>query len=186
MPHPTVRPWSTHIRPRALVLVAIAATALLLSSACSSGGDGGTSSGESTSGTSGSAAASACAQDTRKDTYAVGLAKQTSTTSGAGALSVKLMEASPAPPQKQSNTLTLQVVDAAGKPVENATLSVTPFMPDHGHGSSVKPTVTSKGGGTYEVANVYLPMPGLWRLTVTVQMPNVAPQDAAFQFCIDG
>jgi hypothetical protein len=29
-------------------------------------------------------------------------------------------------------------------------------------------------------------MPGLWRLTVTVQMPNVAAQDAAFQFCIDG
>jgi hypothetical protein len=24
------------------------------------------------------------------------------------------------------------------------------------------------------------------RLTVTVQMPNVAAEDAAFQFCIDG
>jgi hypothetical protein len=59
-------------------------------------------------------------------------------------------------------------------------------MPDHGHGSSVKPAVTPKGGGTYDVTNVYLPMPGLWRLTVTVQMPNAAPQDAAFSFCIDG
>ena len=175
MRHPTVRTFG------------FAVTALLLSSGCSSsGGDGGASSGESSSGTSGAAAASACAQDTRKDTYAVGLAKQTTTTSSAGALSVKLMEASPAPPQKQSNTLTLQVVDAAGKPVDNATLSVTPFMPDHGHGSSVKPTVTPMGGGTYDVANVYLPMPGLWRLTVTVQMPNVAAEDVAFSFCIDG
>ena len=96
------------------------------------------------------------------------------------------MESNPAPPAKQSNVLTLQVADASGKPVDGATLSVLPYMPDHGHGSSVKPTVTAKGGGTYEVTNVYLPMPGLWRLTVTVQMPNVAAQDAAFSFCIDG
>lgn len=145
--------------------------------ACSSStGDGGT------SGTSGaSSTASACATDTRKDVYTAGLAKQTS-----GALSIKLMESSPAPPAKQSNVLTLQVTDASGKPVDGATLSVLPYMPDHGHGSSVKPTVTAKGGGTYEITNVYLPMPGLWRLTVTVQMPNVAAQDAAFSFCIDG
>ena len=148
--------------------------------ACSSS-SGGTVDGAS-SGASGSpATTSACATDTRKDVYTAGLAKQTS-----GALSIKLMEANPAPPAKQSNVLTFQVDDASGKAVDGATLSVTPFMPDHGHGSSVKPTITAKGGGTYEVTNVYLPMPGLWRLTVTVQMPNVAAQDAAFSFCIDG
>jgi len=154
----------------------------ILAPACSSGGnDGGDG---KTGGTSGAVAttSAACAADNRKDIYTAGLAKQTAT----GALSIKLMEATPAPPQKQSNALVLQVVDAAGMPVDGATLSVTPFMPDHGHGSSVKPTVTAKGGGVYDVSNVYLPMPGLWRLTVTVQMPNVAAQDAAFQFCIDG
>jgi hypothetical protein len=154
-----------------------AAAFALVAAACSSSDDGTS----GTSGTSGTTTPSACASDTRKDTYIAGLSKPT-----AGALSVKLVEATPAPPAKQSNTLMLQVVDTAGAPVEGATLSVTPFMPDHGHGSSVKPTVTPKGGGTYEVTNVYLPMPGLWRLTVTVQMPNVAPQDAAFSFCIDG
>jgi hypothetical protein len=159
-------------------LTVIVATALAACSS-SSGGDDGTSG--STSGASGGTTSAACAQDTRKDIYTAGLAKQTP-----GALSIKLMEATPAPPQKQSNEMTLQVVDAAGKPVDGATLSVTPYMPDHGHGSSVKPTVTAKGGGVYDVTNVYLPMPGLWRLTVTVQMPNAAPQDAAFAFCIDG
>jgi len=153
-----------------LLLVTVAVTA------CSSSDDGGSSGTSGTSGTTG-----ACATDTRKDIYTAGLAKQTS-----GALSVKLMEATPAPPAKQSNALTFVVTDAAGKPVDDATLSVTPFMPDHGHGSSVKPTITPKGGGTYDVANVYLPMPGLWRLTVTVQLPNVAAQDVAFSFCIDG
>jgi hypothetical protein len=160
-------------RPSALARVFVLTLATVAVTACSSSDDGGS------SGTSGTT--NACATDTRKDIYTAGLAKQTS-----GALSVKLMEATPAPPAKQSNALTFVVTDAAGKPVDGATLSVTPFMPDHGHGSSVKPTVTPMGGGTYDVANVYLPMPGLWRLTVTVQMPNVAAQDVAFSFCIDG
>lgn len=162
----------------ALLATALGALASVLP-ACGSGGNDG-----ATGGTSGAATttSAACAADNRKDIYAAGLSKQTAT----GALSIKLMEATPAPPQKQSNALVLQVVDAAGMPVDGATLSVTPFMPDHGHGSSVKPTVTPMGGGVYDVANVYLPMPGLWRLTVTVQLPNVAAQDAAFQFCIDG
>ncbi|MDB4934293.1 MAG: hypothetical protein JWP87_1265 [Labilithrix sp.] len=166
---------SASLATRFVVLAGLA----ILAGACSSSDDGtsGTSGASGTTGTT-----SACATDARKDVYTAGLAKQTTP----GALSVKLMAASPAPPAKQSNELTLQVVDAAGAPVDGATVSVTPFMPDHGHGSSVKPTVTPKGGGTYDVTNVYLPMPGLWRLTVTVQMPNVAPQDAAFSFCIDG
>lgn len=160
-------------RPYAL---ALAATTVVVT-ACSSSSENAGSSGAS--GSAGST--SACATDARKDIYTAGLAKQTS-----GALSVKLMAATPAPPAKQSNALTFVVSDAAGKPLDGATLSVTPFMPDHGHGSSVKPTVTPMGGGMYDVANVYLPMPGLWRLTVTVQMPNVAAQDVAFSFCIDG
>ncbi len=167
---------SLRLAPLALACVLVT----LAVAACSSSSDDGGSSGASgTSGTSGTT--SACATDTRKDIYTAGLAKQTS-----GALSVKLMDATPAPPAKQSNALTFVVTDAAGKPVDGATVSVTPFMPDHGHGSSVKPTITPMGGGTYDVTNVYLPMPGLWRLTVTVQMPNVAAQDVAFSFCIDG
>jgi hypothetical protein len=167
-----IRPALRH----ALFAVGLPAVLWALASAalgCSSGGDGGGGSGTGGTSGAGTTTGTACAADNRKDIYTAGLAKQTAT----GALSIKLMDAMPAPPQKQSNTLVLQVVDAAGMPVDGATVSVTPFMPDHGHGSSVKPTVT---------ANVYLPMPGLWRLTVTVQMPNVAAQDAAFQFCVDG
>ncbi len=166
---------------RRLALVPIVAAVAVLASACSSSsgsGDG------NTGGTSGASTtmSSACMADTRKDIYTAGLTKQTAS----GALSIELMNATPAPPQKESNALVLKVVGAGGAPVDGATLSVVPFMPDHGHGSSVKPTVTPMGGGLYDVSNVYLPMPGLWRLTVTVQMPNVAAQDAAFQFCIDG
>jgi hypothetical protein len=157
-------------------LLAVVLGAALAVSACSNGDSGG----EGTSGGSGSTP-NACAEDTRKDVYTAGLSKKT-----AGALSVKIMEATPAPPAKLTNAMTFQLLDAGGLPVDGATLSVVPFMPDHGHGSAVKPTVTAKGGGVYAVANLYYPMPGLWRVTVTVQLPNAAPQDVAFSFCIDG
>jgi YtkA-like len=157
-------------------LLAASVLALTAASACTSsdGGDG-------TSGTSGGSTTSACALDTRKDVYTAGLSKKTG-----GAMSVKIVESTPAPPAKLTNEMTFQLLDAGGLPVDGASLSVVPFMPDHGHGSAIKPSVTPKGGGVYVVTNLYYPMPGLWRVTVTVQMPNVAPQDVAFSFCIDG
>jgi YtkA-like len=160
--------------PRALLAIVLGP--LLAVSACGSG-DGG---GDGASGSTGSAP-SACAQDNRKDVYTAGLSKKT-----ASELSVKIMESTPAPPAKLTNAMTLQLLDAGGLPLDGATLSVLPFMPDHGHGSAVTPTVTPKGGGVYAVANLYFPMPGLWRVTVTVQLPDTAPQDVAFSFCIDG
>jgi hypothetical protein len=125
---------------------------------------------------------SACAKDTRKDVYAVGLTKA----SAKGELTVKVLGATPAPPAKATNALTVQVLDAAGAPLDGATLAVVPFMPDHGHGSSVKPTVTAQGGGRFEITNLYYPMPGLWQLTVTVQPAAGAASDVVFAFCIDG
>ena len=164
--------------PATLAAVLVLVLALVLAAAgvaaCSTN-DGGSEPGPSGSTTS------ACAQDTRKDVYTAGLSKQT-----AAALSVKIMSATPAPPAKLSNELSLQLLDASGQPLEGATLSVVPFMPDHGHGSAVKPTVTPKGGGVYDVTKLYYPMPGLWRVTVTIQLPNAVPQDVAFSFCIDG
>lgn len=126
-------------------------------------------------------AATGCAADTRKDIYVAGLAKP------AGALSVKLVDAKPGPPVKGTNELTLELLDASGNPVDGATVTVKPFMPDHGHGSAVTPSVTPSGAGRYAVSKVYLAMAGLWRITVSVQMPGGGPlQEAAFQFCLDG
>jgi hypothetical protein len=154
-------------------------TALLLTAAvgCSSSDSGG-----SSSASSGTATPSACAQDTRKDVYTAGLSRATV----AGAYSVKIVDATPAPPAKLNNAMTFQLLDVAGAPVDNATIVAVPFMPDHGHGSAIKPTVTPKGGGMYDVTNLYYPMPGLWRVTLTVTAGSAAAQDVAFSFCIDG
>jgi hypothetical protein len=71
-----------------------------------------------------------------------------------------------------------------GRAVTGATLNVMPFMPDHGHGTSVMPQVAPAGDG-YELSSVYLFMAGLWK--VTIQAQSAAGNDTAvFQFCIEG
>lgn len=121
-----------------------------------------------------------CAADGRKDVYTQGLTKT------AGALSVRLLEATPAPPAKGTNAMTIEVVDAGGAPVDDATITVTPFMPDHGHGSAVKPEVAAAGGGKYTVTKIYLAMAGLWEIKVSVQRPGEPAQETTFNFCLDG
>ena len=163
---------------RTLILAPFALVAgLLLASACSSEEpDSGSSSG-------GVGQSTGCAQDTRKDVYTAGLAKQND------AVSVKIVDSTPSPPKKGTNTMTLLIADPAGKPIDGATVSVTPYMPDHAHGSAVTPVVTAMGEGKYAVAKIYYPMPGLWKVTVTVQMSGPgapAPQEVAFNFCFDG
>jgi hypothetical protein len=59
-------------------------------------------------------------------------------------------------------------------------------MPDHGHGSAVKPSVTFTGSdGKYAVSRVYLAMAGYWEITVTV-VRGASSDEARFGFCIDG
>lgn len=165
------RPPLPPFAPRALTAIALAGIVLL--AACGSD--------ETTSSTSGTANQTACQKDTRKDIYVAGLAK------AGGAINVKIMDSTPAPPAKLMNTLNIQVTDAAGKPIEKAAITVTPWMPDHSHGSAVTPVVTDKGGGAYTIDKIYYPMAGLWQLTLTVTAPGAAaPQDVVFKFCLEG
>lgn len=158
---------------RSLVLAAVVSSSSFVF-ACSSSDDGGS------SGSSGQAGGGACAQDTRKDVYTAGISKP------ADALVVRIVDATPAPPAKGMNAMTIQVADGAGKPVDGATLTLTPFMPDHGHGSAATPVVTAKGDGKYAVEKIYLPMAGLWTLTVKVEIAGAAPAQTTFSFCLDG
>ena len=138
-------------------------------------------SGDDDESSSGAPPASGCAADTRKDVYTAGLSKS------AGSLSVKLLESRPGPPIKGTNAMTIEILDPGGQPVDGATVTVTPWMPDHAHGSAVKPVVTPVGGGKYDVEKVYLAMAGLWQIKVSVEPPGGgALQEAVFQFCLDG
>ena len=52
------------------------------------------------------------------------------------------------------------MTDAAGAPKDGLDLAVVPWMPAHGHGASVKPTIVAMGNGKYLALNVSFFMPG--------------------------
>lgn len=156
-------------------LLAFTFIAAIAAAACS-GDDDDTSSSGGTSGPAGG-----CAADTRKDVYTAGMTKP------AGQYQVKIVEAMPGPMIKGMNAMNIEIVDANGQPVDGATVTVTPFMPDHGHGSARPVVVKPEGNGKYAVTEIWLSMAGLWTLTVSVQPAGGGPiQEAVFQFCLDG
>jgi len=121
-----------------------------------------------------------CEMDPTAQTYAAGMMQAGMN----GKLSFQLMSSDPGPPLRGTNVWELKVLDSMGQPVSGATLTVTPFMPEHGHGSSVVPTV-SPDSDNYKISNLYLFMPGLWRVTIGATAGQVT-DSAAFTFCVAG
>jgi len=159
------------------------AAVVLLAAGCGSAETGGTGGQSSTSSSTGTPAESICAKDPRVVVYAVGVeAKATD-----GALTVHFLGASPSPPVKGNNLWTVQLLDGQGQPVNDATIITKAFMPDHGHGSSIKPQATAKGAdGTYEITPVNLFMPGVWQITFEVKTTSGMADSAVVMFCVDG
>jgi len=143
-----------------------------LASACSS---------SSSSGNQAAPAPSLCATDARAQTYTAGMEQKGS----AGALSVKLDDINPNPVIKGNNDWKIHVVDANGTPVSGATITVKPYMPDHGHGSSITPQVAAgSDAGSYDVSLLNLFMPGIWTVTFDVTTQENVTDSSVFTFCV--
>jgi hypothetical protein len=127
-------------------------------------------------------AAYSCDIEDRDDTFAVGLEK----VAGTG-LRVQLLSAVPAPPARGDNTWQFRLLDAAAQPIAGASIEVTPFMPDHRHGSSIVAVVSEQAEvGVYEVTPINLWMPGLWEVTFDVTPAGGTTDEVVFRFCIPG
>ncbi len=151
-------------------MAAALATVLQLG-ACGAGDDAGTA----------DAFSARCSQDTRADTYVPGLEK-----TGA-AVTMVLLESTPGPPAKGDNRWLLLVKDSAGLPLSDLAMTVTPFMPDHGHGTSIKTVVTTGANpGEYVVDPINLWMPGYWEVTVRVTDGASIDDSVIFGPCIEG
>ena len=158
------------------------AAAVLAAGACACSTSSSSSSGAVADAQAGDAIVT-CQNDARVDTYAANLAKA----STSGSLKITLVSSDPAPPSVGTNTWTLHVTDAAGAPISNAPLTIASFMPDHGHGSSVKAVITAQADGNYSVTPLYLFMPGVWRITFSLPGADAAPpEDVVFFFCVAG
>lgn len=123
-----------------------------------------------------------CEADTRDEQFLAGMQKQ-----GAGGVQVTLTEATPAPPGRDDNAWSIDVA-IGGAPLAGATIKVTPFMPDHRHGTAVPVVVTPDPAtaGRYDLSPINLWMPGLWEITIDVTPPGGARDSVLFRFCITG
>jgi hypothetical protein len=89
------------------------------------------------------------------------------------------VRASPDPPWQGTIAVALSVTNTSdGSPVDGLTVTMVPWMPAHGHGTSLTPVVTAEGGGKYLVTDVDLFMAGYWALQTSFSGPTadyVAP-----------
>jgi hypothetical protein len=126
-----------------------------------------------------------CTKVTDADEFVVGLQK----TGKDGLLDFKLMSADPAPPARDDNTWVVQVSamqsGVVGAPIDGATLTANPFMPQHQHGTPIRVTVTPVGQpGQYTLSPVNLWMPGVWETTIRATSGDTT-DSAVYRFCIN-
>jgi hypothetical protein len=106
-----------------------------------------------------------------------------------GNIDFKLISIDPAPqPARGDNTWVVQINSMAsgvvGSPMDGATLTVTPFMPSHQHGTPIQVTVQPAGQpGQYTLTPVNLWMPGVWETTINVSS-GTTTDHAVYKFCI--
>lgn len=78
------------------------------------------------------------------------------------------------PPVVGYDAAELTLTDATGAPMAGDTLSIVPWMPAHGHGASVAPTVNEISPGVYVAAPLDFYMSGSWQLLTTITGPPAA------------
>jgi hypothetical protein len=126
-----------------------------------------------------------CGDGRRIDRYENGLEK----VGDEGQYRVRIVEATPNPPDRGDNVWTFEVTDSADRPLAGALVRLSPWMPDHGHGS-VPPTfdATPSGeGGRYTSPEVRLFMPGFWQIKVSITaLGGGITDEVTFGFCIEG
>lgn len=121
-----------------------------------------------------------CDEETRNDVVAPGLLADSNTED----LVVELVEANEAPPIVGDNEWVIELRDGAGAAVEACVPTVTPWMPDHNHGTTADPEVTEEGGGRYRVGFEPI-MGGYWEITVAADCGAPVVGEAVFKVCVE-
>ncbi len=75
---------------------------------------------------------------------------------------------SPANPVKGENAVQLTFSDALGNAIDGLSVAVVPWMPAHGHGTSIQPLTAPTAPGVVVATPVYLFMSGEWQLRMSI------------------
>ena len=95
-----------------------------------------------------------------------------------------LVSSAPAPPADDNNTWVVQLLDASGQPVTDATFTAKATMPTMTHGTTPV-TITSNGNGTYTLTPLYFFMAGLWQVAIKATSGSQT-DTTSFYFCVAG
>ena len=132
-----------------------------------------------------------CSAETRATPYTPGMKER----SIGGAWVVKLLnntfvvngQAVSQAPAKGTDTWTIEVDDAAGTPTDGVVTGVSPYMPDHRHGTTPV-MISAAGAGTYTLTPLYLYMSGYWEITVNLTGASgtggATTDSAMFPICV--
>lgn len=118
-----------------------------------------------------------CTLEKRDDDFVIGLTKP----GDSGLLSFQIMEAEP--PARYENRWVVQI-NQGSTPVTDATLTITSYMPDHGHLSPIEAEITSMPtAGQYEIEPIYFSMPSLWEVTIDTES-SAGDDTVVFRVCV--
>ncbi len=144
--------------------------------ACSSGSGGGT-----------ETEAVGCATDPRVQTLTEGMTHK----GDSGKFSFTITKADYMPPAAETNIWTVEILDANGKAVKDATLTFPanghpsdPWMPDHPHGD-IPAKAVNNNDGTYTVSPLYFFMGGVWSTYILAQSGSIT-DGTTFTVCVGG
>lgn len=103
-----------------------------------------------------------------------------------GGLAVRFLEYSPDPPAVGNNSWLIEIDDESGDPVTGLedSILVTPFMPEHGHGTPVSVGIEEEDDGQYRLSPVNTFMPGLWQITLEIDAGS-ATDMVEFEVCVE-
>ncbi|MEZ4404522.1 MAG: FixH family protein [Kofleriaceae bacterium] len=123
-----------------------------------------------------------CAVDDRGEAFTANM-----TRTGPGGLTFTIVSATPALPIRGDNVWVVDVAQG-GSPVTDAAVKLTPFMPDHRHGSGKVPVWTPdpQTPGRFTVSDINLWMPGVWELTFEATPTGGVRDSVLFTFCLTG
>lgn len=155
------------------------AVSLLLG--CHGAADSSDSPADSSTDTSGT---NVCGDTAVYDEFAAGMDRQ----GDGNLLNFTLAATQPSPLDKGDNVWSIDLASVTdGAPVSDETLTITPFMPEHGHGTNpATVTTTSNGDGSYTSESFDLFMGGLCEITLTANGGPVGYDTTMFTFCIQG
>jgi hypothetical protein len=110
------------------------------------------------------ASGTACGAASRPETHSFSESPLSTLSSNDGKLVIEVRTAPDQPPQRGVASVQFVIKNANGVLQDGLDIATTPWMPAMGHGTSVQPTPSARGNGTYVLDNVYLFMPGVWEL----------------------